>query len=130
MQGRGQPEPKEGLAAELGILVAIMCAGLIGSCCHVQDQSRRPSEFWTLVKPWSKCPDSHPTGKPMKMSLSTANVEGCKQAQTGCASGWESFKGQVSWTCWPEGTCLYLRLGDVHGCLTNISHFDGSARRL
>lgn len=67
----------------------------------------------------------------MGTSLSTANVEGCKElAQTGCVSRWESFKEQVSWTCWPKGTCLRPRPGDVWGCLTNIGQFDGSTKRL
>lgn len=69
MLGQGQPESKEGLATELGILVAVMCAGLIphlGSWCHAQDQSRKPSEqFWTLVKPWSKCPGSGMSHTPL-----------------------------------------------------------------
>lgn len=48
----------------------------------------------------------------------------------GCASGWESFKVHISWTCWPKGTCLHPRPRDVGGGQTNIGQFDGSTRTL
>lgn len=118
-----EPEPKEDLAAEPGISVAITRARLIahlGSCCRAWDRCRRTSGLApdsAVVKVSRQWDESHHVGKTMSLSSQpTVNVEGCKElAQTGCVSRWESFKGQVSWTCWPEGACLHLRPGDVQG---------------